>query len=166
MSSKDKIASMELELTKRQNKIKDLQNDKMELEKKNSFFNERIDSMEKELQRTQNILKEAKQDESRDEGGLLTESMKADMREKIKVLEKENSILKQQIENNFDKDRIMIQSKLSDKVRENKGLAETNEMMKERLTKLEEKLTQAMSYTSADDSSSSSAKKQEVEEMT
>jgi hypothetical protein len=41
------------------------------------------------------LLKETRLDEVRGEGGLLPESMKADMREKIKVLEKENSILKQ-----------------------------------------------------------------------
>ena len=44
----------------------------------------------------------------------------------------------------------MIQSKLSDEVRENKKLAETNEMMKERLTKLEDKLTSAVSYNGGD----------------
>lgn len=36
------------------------------------------------------------------------------MREKIKMLEKENAILKQELENKFDKDKAIIQNKLTD----------------------------------------------------
>ena len=46
----------------------------------------------------------------RDEGALLPESMKADMREKIKILEKENSILKQDLANKFDKEKMMMKN--------------------------------------------------------
>jgi len=89
-TEKDKVASLELDLSKRQNKIKDLQSDKVELEKKISFYTERIESLDKELHRATTEMKEAKFKGVRDEGGLLPESMKADMREKIKQLEKEN----------------------------------------------------------------------------
>lgn len=36
------------------------------------------------------------------------------MREKIKQLEKENALLKQELENKFDKDKAILQTKLTD----------------------------------------------------
>lgn len=57
---------------------------------------------------------------------MLPEAMKANMRERIKQLEKENQILKQEIENKFDKEKEIIESKLTDEQREKKHLAETN----------------------------------------
>lgn len=87
--------------------------------------------------------------------------MKADMREKIKYLEKENQMLKQELENKFDKDRLIIQTKLSDEVREKKKLAESNELMQERLLKLEDRLTQAASNGTPD----LKLQQQKIEEM-
>lgn len=49
-----------------------------------SFYTERIDNLEKELSRAKTEVKEAKFEGVRVDGGLLPESMKADMREKIK----------------------------------------------------------------------------------
>jgi hypothetical protein len=60
------------------------------------------------LQRAKNEAKEAKFEGVREEGGLLPESMKADMRERIKMLEKENQMLKIELESKFDKDKMMI----------------------------------------------------------
>lgn len=56
-TEKDKVASLELDLSKRQNKIKDLQSDKVELEKKISFYTERIESLDKELHRATTEMK-------------------------------------------------------------------------------------------------------------
>lgn len=58
----------------------------------------------------------------------------------MKQLEKENSILKQEVEKKFDKDKVIIQSKFEDELREKKKLEESNEIMRERMLRLEEKL--------------------------
>ena len=78
------------------------------------------------MKAAQNELRGYKSNLVRDEGALLPESMKADMREKIKILEKENAILKQDLSNKFDKEKIFMQSKLADGERENLKLTESN----------------------------------------
>jgi hypothetical protein len=72
---------LELELEKRSNRYKDLQSDKLELEKKHSFYQERIKELEDEVKKVQ---RENYNEMPKGEGALLPESMKADMREKIK----------------------------------------------------------------------------------
>lgn len=104
---------MEIQSKKNDHKMKDLTNEKMEWEQKTQFNKDRIETLESELKKCKNELKELKLDENRQEGGaLLPESVKANMRERIKQLEKENTILKQEIENRFDKDKAIISNKL------------------------------------------------------
>ena len=49
-------------------------------------------------------------------------------------------MLKQDLENKFDKEKYIIQSKLTDEQREKIKLSETNKMMQERLKQLEDRL--------------------------
>lgn len=76
---------LEISSKKHDKKIKDLTNERNELEKKNLFYKETVDQLESELKKAKGELKEVKFDENREEGGaLLPESVKANMREKIK----------------------------------------------------------------------------------
>ncbi len=45
----------------------------------------------------------------------------------IKKLKKENALLKQEIENRFDKDKVLMQGKLADAIREKQVLEESNQ---------------------------------------
>ena len=54
-------------------------------------------------------MKEAIFGEIKEEGGLLPDIVRTDMREKIKKLEKENSILKQELETRFDKEKMLTE---------------------------------------------------------
>ena len=49
------------------------------------------------------------------------------MQERIKKLEKENSILKQELENKFVGDKIIVQNQLEDAIREKRTLEDRNE---------------------------------------
>lgn len=49
------------------------------------------------------------------------------LQEQIKKLKKENALLKQEIETRFDKDKVIMQSKLSDAIREKQVLEESNQ---------------------------------------
>jgi len=49
------------------------------------------------------------------------------MQERIKKLEKENAILKQELENKFVGDKIIVQNQLEDAIREKRILEERNE---------------------------------------
>lgn len=141
-NEKSKYDILEISSRKHDKKISDLTNEKNELEKKNQFYKETIDQLESELKKANGELKQVKYDETRQEDGtLLPESVKANMREKIKQLEKENTILRQELENKFDKDKAIMQSKLADAVRENEKLTQTNALINEQLQKLQEKIT-------------------------
>ncbi len=87
---KDRVARLELDLQKKDNKVKDLISEKFELERKAVFNLDRIDQLEKELKKAENEVKEVKLDGMKEEGGLLPDIVKTDMKEKIKKLEKEN----------------------------------------------------------------------------
>jgi hypothetical protein len=50
-----------------------------------------------------------------------------ELQEQIKKLKKENTLLRQEIENRFDKDKIIMQGKLSDAIREKQELQESNQ---------------------------------------
>lgn len=131
-NEKSKYDILEISSKKHDKKISDLTNEKNELEKKNIFYKETIDQLESELKKANGELKQVKYDETRlEDGALLPESMKANMREKIKQLEKENSILRQELENKFDKDKAIMQSKLADALREKEKLEQTNAIMNE-----------------------------------
>jgi len=47
--------------------------------------------------------------------------------EEIKKLKKENTILKQELENKFDKDKVIMKTKLDDAVREKQLLEESHQ---------------------------------------
>eukprot|EP00347_Sterkiella_histriomuscorum_P012574 403368045 len=144
-SVKSKYDILEISSKKHDKKIKDLTGEKSELEKKNQFYKETIDQLESEVKKTNNELKQVKYDETRlEDGALLPESIKANMREKIKQLEKENSILRQELENKFDKDKAIMQSKLQDALRENEKLEQSNFLMNEQLNKLQEKVSNSL----------------------
>jgi hypothetical protein len=55
------------------------------------------------------------------------ESDPGELQEQIKKLKKENTLLRQEIENRFDKDKIIMQGKLSDAIREKQELQESNQ---------------------------------------
>lgn len=67
------------------------------------------------------------------DGALLPEHMK----ERIKKLEKENTLLKQELENRFDKDKVIMKNKLDDAIREKRLLEQTKEQMEEQMKKLQ-----------------------------
>ena len=54
-----------------------------------------------------------------------------ELQEQIKKLKKENTLLRQEIENRFDKDKIIMQGKLSDAIREKQELQESNQNIQE-----------------------------------
>ncbi len=58
------------------------------------------------------------------------------MKERIRKLEKENALLKQELENRFDKDKVIIKNKLDDAIREKRVLEETKQQMEEQMKKL------------------------------
>ncbi|CDW90673.1 UNKNOWN [Stylonychia lemnae] len=140
-SEKSKYDILEIQSKKNEKKNSDLINEKIKLEKENQFYKETNDQLESELKKANVQVKQAKYDEMREDGGaLLPESQKANMREKIKQLEKENSILKMELENKFDKDKAIIQSKLQDALREKEKLEQQNEMTQQQLQRLQEKI--------------------------
>jgi hypothetical protein len=62
------------------------------------------------------------------------------MMEEIKKLKKENAILKQELENKFDKDKVIMKTKLEDAVREKQLLEESHQSIQEHVSRLQEKL--------------------------
>ncbi len=63
-------------------------------------------------------IKDVKLRDSKEEGGLLPDHMKADMREQINQITKENIILKKQLEERLDKEKVIMKSQLTDALRE------------------------------------------------
>lgn len=61
-------------------------------------------------------------DRHREEGGLLTDMVKSDIKDKIKMLEKENENLKWALDNKFNKEKELVELKLTDEIREKKKL--------------------------------------------
>ena len=59
--------------------------------------------------------------------GLTDENHPEVLQEQIKKLKKENALLRQEVENRFDKDKIIMQGKLSDAIREKQELEECNQ---------------------------------------
>ena len=116
--------------------------DKTELEKKNQFYRVTIDQLESELKKATGELKMAKFDEAiLDDGTLMPQQAMASMKERLKSLEKENALLKTELENKFDKDKAITQAKLQDALRENTKLTQANELMSHQLSKLQEKVS-------------------------
>lgn len=68
---KDRAAQTELDLAKRLNQVKDLQSEKIELDKKNVFYAERMEALEKEVRNAKNETKEAKYESGDKEEGRL-----------------------------------------------------------------------------------------------
>lgn len=81
---------------------------------------ERYEELESEVKQKDKELKQMRLEERTEEEStsLGPESQKANMRERMKMLEKENAILKQELENKFDKEKAIIQNKLQDTMRE------------------------------------------------
>ena len=67
---------------------------------------------------------------------LLPESMK----ERIKKLEKENVLLRTELETRFDKDKLIMNSRLQDAIREKALLAETNSQIQAQMQKMQTKI--------------------------
>lgn len=123
-SEKSKYDFLEKDLKRKDEKIKSGQDKIKELEAKLIIDKDRIEELENDLKLKDKELKQIRSDDKAEEGGssLGPESLKANMKDKIKQLEKENAILKQELENKFDKEKAMMQSKLQDTLREKEKL--------------------------------------------
>lgn len=83
------------------------------------FDKQRIEELEATCKQ---ISRKTEERSSNWEGSLLPENMM----EEIKKLKKENTILKQELENKFDKDKVIMKTKLEDAVREKQLLEESH----------------------------------------
>jgi len=72
--------------------------------------------------------------------GMKEDTAQASLEEKVKQLEKENYLLKEQVNNKFNKQMIRIEEQLSDAEREKRQLSESKRFMEERCESLEQKM--------------------------
>lgn len=113
-NEKSKCDSLEKELRRAKEKAKYAEDRVQELEGKLYLDKERYEELESEVKQKDKELKQMRLEERTEEEStsLGPESQKANMRERMKMLEKENAILKQELENKFDKEKAIIQNKL------------------------------------------------------
>jgi hypothetical protein len=116
-SAKNQRQAATSQATRLEQRLKEVQQERVDSEQQLAFERKRIEEMESQIK----VLTRKNEDAVASQLGGLGGGSGVEnevLQEQVKKLKKENALLRQEIENRFDKDKIIMQGKLSDAIRE------------------------------------------------
>jgi len=128
-SAKNQRQAATSQATRLEQRLKEVQQERVDSEQQLSFERKRVEEMEQTIKVLTRKNEDAVASQLANGGGSvgIGGSDPGELQEQIKKLKKENTLLRQEIENRFDKDKIIMQGKLSDAIREKQELQESNQ---------------------------------------
>ena len=145
-SAKNQRQAATSQVNRLEQKLKEVHQERADFEQQLSFERKRIEEMETQIKVLIRKNEDAIANQYAATGnvtmGLTDENHPEVLQEQIKKLKKENALLRQEVENRFDKDKIIMQGKLSDAIREKQELEECNQNIQEQVDKLQNRIAQ------------------------
>ncbi len=147
-SAKNQRQAATSQATRLEQRLKELQQERSEQEQQLGFERKRVEEMETQIKILTRINEDAIANSNHGSSGnkntgnmsLTNDNHPEVLKDQIKKLKKENTLLKQEIENRFDKDKVIMQGKLSDAIREKQVLEESNQSIQQQVERLQNRI--------------------------